>query len=205
MKKVLLLLIASLTFCGTIIAQHESHWADFVSGLYRDQLPVVAFVQIDNNFITADDNWADLEIAAFVDGNCRGHQFMIDETNLGDPYPWVMVGVFYNTPGETVTFKMYDHSSGIEYDDCICNITPLTGEKHVELYYDYDDAVILNFATPAPTSFIKRIIGYGEGEGRYYLIAPPIDDVDPAEIEGMITEDEANYDLFWFDQTEALE
>ena len=56
-----------------------------------------------------------------------------------------------------------------------------------------------------PATFTKEITGYGEGDGGYYLIAPPIDDVNPAEIDGMIATPAGNYDFYWFDQTQNLE
>ena len=195
----------SLASSKATSSEPESHWSDFVSSQYKDQLPVVSFIQLDGNFITAESNWEDLEIAAFVNGECRGHAFMHNETEYGDPYPHVMVGVFYNNPDEVVTFKMYDHSTGIEYDNCISNMELLSGHEHVELYFDYDEAVVLNYITPDTPVFTKDIIGYGEGNGRYYLIATPIDDMNPTDVEGMIAEVEDDYDLYWFDQTQDLE
>ncbi|MBR6877963.1 MAG: fibronectin type III domain-containing protein [Bacteroidales bacterium] len=195
----------SLASSKAISSEPESHWSDFVSSQYKDQLPVVSFIQLDGNFITAESNWEDLEIAAFVDDECRGHAFMHDETEFGDPYPHVMVGVFYNNPDEAVTFKMYDHSTRIEYDNCISNMELLTGHEHIELYFDYDEAVVLNYISPVTPVFTKDIIGYGEGKGRYYLIATPIDDMNPTDVEGMIAEVEDDYDLYWFDQTQDLE
>ena len=53
--------------------------------------------------------------------------------------------------------------------------------------------------------FTKEIIGYGEDTGHWYLIASPVDDDDPAEVEGMIANTEDNFDLYRFDQTEELE
>jgi hypothetical protein len=49
----------------------------------------------------------------------------------------------------------------------------------------------------------KEITGYGESEGKWYLIANPLEDVvNPAEIEGMIPtiSDDVNYDLYAYEQ-----
>lgn len=48
--------------------------------------------------------------------------------------------------------------------------------------------------------FTKAITGYQNGAGRYYLIASPIDDVDPTDVEGMIADHAENYDLYYFQQ-----
>ena len=64
MKKLLSTLIVSFVFCGAIFAQevnpmeYESHWADvFYVGDYEDQDGIVAFIQIDGNYITPEDSW----------------------------------------------------------------------------------------------------------------------------------------------------
>ena len=56
-------------------------------------------------------------------------------------------------------------------------------------------------------TFTKVINGYGTNDGGYYLIASPIDGVNPAEIDGMILTGDGvqNYDFYWFDQTEEDE
>ena len=199
MKKAFLLLIASLAFGGAIFAQHESHWADFNTHDYPFNMPTVGFVQINGSFITASDNWDDLEIGAFVGDVCRGHAFMVDETEDGDPYPYFQVGIYYYTGNDEVSFKLYDHSTGIEYGDCIPSITILTGELHNELYFNYDEAVVLNFVSGQ--TFTKDITAYTENGG-YYLIASPIGEVDPENVENMLAN---SYDLYWFDQSQELE
>ena len=56
--------------------------------------------------------------------------------------------------------------------------------------------------TPQYT-FYKDIVGYGEdtNPGGYYLIASPVDDIDPEDVTGMT---DGNFDLYWFDQSEEL-
>ena len=51
--------------------------------------------------------------------------------------------------------------------------------------------------------FTKEIAGYGQGKGNYYLIASPLaDDTDPELVGNMLAN---SYDLYAFDQSEALE
>ena len=65
MKKVLLTLIVSLAFCGSVFS-HESHWSDFDYHDYQTHADLMAFVSIDNNMISLTDNYADFEVGAFV-------------------------------------------------------------------------------------------------------------------------------------------
>ena len=44
-----------------------------------------------------------------------------------------------------------------------------------------------------------EVVGYGDSEGGYYLIASPVT-VDPDDVEGMT---DGSFDLYWFDQTAA--
>ncbi len=148
MKKSLLILFVLLASCSLAFAQqHESHWSDFDYHDFENHALLVAFVQIDGNFITTEDNWADIEVAAFVDGICRGHMFMDDETYMGDPYPTLQLSIHYNIDyeGEEVTFKMYDHSTGMEYEGWSCNYGIFTGDEHFEVWYDPQIGAVLNF------------------------------------------------------------
>ena len=202
------------------LEQHESHWADdfdeIYNNPYEDHSDVIAFVQIDGDFVTENNNWADLEIAAFVGEVCRNHKFIVNNMETyGDPYPVIELPIHYTNSNEVVTFKMFDHSKGIEYD--ICNtyylnedstldpITILTGEDHFEQWDYVNSGVVLSFTSPVPTTFTKEIIGYGDGDDHYYLIATPIDNMNPADVDGMITDTAMNYDLYWFNQSEDLE
>ena len=76
--------------------------------------------------------------------------------DYGDPFP-ILDGapICYNTAGEEVSFKMYDHINGVLYDDCtvIYNDSPLTiytGEDHMEGWIDPENPVFLCFTTPEP-------------------------------------------------------
>jgi len=217
-----MLLIVSFAFCGLTFAQaesdtYESHWKDdFYGGDYEDQFPTVAFIKIDGNFVTADGNWEDLEVAPFVGDECRGHTFLEDYTEeYDDPYPVIQLSIYCNNPGEEVTFKMFDHANQIEYTECeiFLNEEPLiiyTGEDHLEEYdwFETETSVILSFTSPdtppiTTVTLEKTIEGYGEEDGHYYFIASPFDGMATADVEGLITD--TDYDLYFFDQNEEDE
>ena len=201
MKKVLLVLIAAFAIMGSSYAQ-ESHWSDFNLYDYQFNLPVVGFVQVNGDYVTGEGNWESLEIGAFVGGECRGHMFMSYYPDDGDPYPIFELSLYYTNRGEAVTFSLYDHSTGTLYENCTPNMEIVTGEEHVELYFDYDEAVVLDFVEES-TSYTRDIIGYGEENNHWYLIASPIGTVNPTEVGMLINED--GYDLYSFDQSQVLE
>ncbi len=191
-------MIASLAFCGSIFAQ-TTHWPDFNYNDYEGYDVLVAFIKIDNNFITRD-NYANFEVGAFVGDEVRGHGFLTDEEENEEenyPYPIIESSVYYDNSGEEVSFKLYDHANGKEYDIFTSNIAIRTGEDHIELYFNYDNAVILSFFTP---TFTKDITGYRGGEGGYYLIASPIGDVSPEDVDQIFAN---TYDLYRFNQAAA--
>ena len=192
MKKVILTLIMTLTIGGSIFAQ-ETHWPGFDWHAFRQPEALIANVQIDGNYITQDMDFASIEICSFVGDEQRGYDgFMLYYD--GDPYPIVETSIYFTTPGETVSFKMFNHATGIEYD--ICTTIPetiLTGVANG----DYENPVILNFTS----SFTKEISAYTENGG-YYLIASPIGSVNPVDVGQMLTN---NYDLYYFDQTKDKE
>ena len=154
MKKILLTLFAALAFCGSVSAQFELHWGDcfhpWDNNPYEEQKPLVAFIQIDEEYVSEQDNWEALEIAYFVNGECRGHDFLNYYPDEGDSYPILEGAIYYDNTNEEVTFKLFDHATGVEYEACSPNISITTGEDHVELYFNYDEAVVLNFTSPGP-------------------------------------------------------
>ena len=189
MKKVVLLLIASLAFYGSIFAQQESHWEptnDSLSRAYDNWGLIVANVQIDNNTITSD-NYLGFEICAFVGDTVRGHCFL--KYYDGDQYPVTELPVYYKKANEVVAFKLYDHGNEKEYDNFTCSVEYVTGDD----YYDYFNPVVISFFTP---TFTKDITGYNTGGG-YYLIASPIGDVNPGDVDQIFAN---TYDLYRFNQ-----
>ena len=218
-------MIVSLACCGSIFAQYESHWPDFHYPNFTFQTPCVAAIEIDGEIVTAEnhpDNWNALEIAFFVGDECRGAgenygqytpevnyltNYYVEE--YGDPFP-VIDGapVYYDNAGEMVTVRMYDHYNGIEYNECTITLEGepyviLTGEDNDQGWFDPENPIILHFTSPAATSFTLDIVGYGDNDGGYYLIASPInEETEPSVENGFLTD---TYDLYYFDQAESDE
>lgn len=204
MKKLFLTVIVSLAFCGAIFAQHTSFWNDFSQAWFEGHNDVVSFIKIDGVFVETDFHWADLEIASFSNGECRGHAFMINDP--ADDHPSVQIPVYVNPSdvGNPVIFNLYDHTTGIEYTACTTYIsgtegTVVTGQDYIGLWWDPDLAVVLDFTTP-PT-FTKDIAGYTtltNPAGGYYLLASPVRKMDPEFVNDMLSNE---YDLYWFNQS----
>ncbi len=207
MKRFILTMVVSLVLSGTMFSQTQtSHWPEWTKLSTYDVLN--AFVKIDGAFVEGEDDYSNLELAAFVNDQCRYSAFMDYFPDYGDPYPIVdmMIWRGLDETGSTVTFKMYDHEKNIEYIVCTPNKDIVLGVHHKEIFDgDYDDGVILNFTTP---SLEKEIVGYGtdydpetNANAHYYLIASPVTgNVAPAQDNGFIPAT-GGYDLFYFDQT----
>ena len=192
MKKVILFLIAYLGFFGASFAQsYESHWSNFNPDIYEQPGVIIANVKIDNNLVSGTDNWSVIEIGAFVNDTVRGHAFMVYEPQFGDPYPILQLLIYFNVDkvGDVVTFKLYDHNNGKEYDYCISSVSIYSGQDII----NYDNPIVLSFFT----TFTKDISACSE-EGGFYLIASPIGEVSPEDVINMVSND---YDLYYFDQT----
>jgi len=132
---------------------YETHWPDFNFHEYEFNKPLVAAIRIDGSIINYDDfTWPDFEVAAFVGDECRGTAFLEGryvEDGI-DPYPVIEMPVYYTTPGDEVTFKLFNHYAGTEYDTYV--FTPstdiLTGESHAEYNSEDEAFVILNLTAP---------------------------------------------------------
>ena len=203
MKKLLLTLIVALALSGTIFAQ-SSHWSDFNSHLFMTQRPAVGFVMIDGSYIEHESNWADIEVAAFVGDQCRGHAFLVSYPD-DDDYPIFDIAVYYTTANEDFTFRLFDHANNKEYTNCVSNMELHTGTSYNQYYisYEINDAVILQFTSEEPGEvFRTHIHGYGTGEGYYYLIGTPIGDVAATEVDSLLY---GQYDLYYFDPTGTID
>ena len=192
MKKVLITLIATFAFCGSIFAQqYESHWPDFNMNAYEDHTDLYARVQIDGDFVGTD-NYEAMEVAAFVDGELRGATFM----HSGDPV-YVMARIYINYRSDinkVATFKLYDHANNYEYDVYTSDRVIEAFPENIFEYQDLNNPVILSFFH----AYYKEITAYS-GNGGYFLIASPLNqEVAPGDVLNMISN---NYDLYAFDQS----
>ncbi len=220
MKKFLLTLIASIAFCGSILAQDDvwnplglkSYWSDFDYHAYMDQKGFVAAISIDGEIVSVDTpDFEALELAAFVNiggvEQCRGvvmflYPGYVEE--YGDPYITIDgCAIYYTTPGDELHFKMYDHANGILYTDYTVSwmgesyTEPIvTGEWYVQGWDDPENPLILNFTTPEMPEHVK-LIDPIDGDGNYYLVATPVGQRNPSEVGGMLDSD---YDLYYFNE-----
>ena len=220
MKKLLLTIIAALAFCGSAMAQEgmnpknwPNHYGDHDVNL-EDSDWIVAFVQIDGEYVTIDDNWQDLQIGPFVSGEYRGggdastiqgflwDEYYYDEPDWVIPYPVAEIEVWYTNSGEDVTFQLYDHSTGMTYTDyqvtMLSNYKTGDGDFYDIYMYDYDNAVIFNFATPATEAITLDIPA-----NQWNLIASPVGTKSVTEIDNLRKDN--NYDFYYFDQAQELE
>ena len=214
MKKLLLTLIVSFSFCGSVFSQYGTHWPDFAY-IWQNNTGITAAFAINGHVYTVDDEgWDALEVGFFVGDEQRGVSFL-DRDNVdayGDPYPITPgAGIGYNDPGEAVTFKLYDHAHGVLYETCEVTYMgePLSIITGVEDFNEYMyawmvepyDPIILNFTS---SGYTKHIVGYSADYNQenpndhYYLIASPLaENITPSTITGMT---EGTYDLYYFDQ-----
>ena len=145
MKRKLILFVASLLFSGILYAQ-DFHWADFDYHDYTRPMIVISRVQFDGEF----QNRANIEVAAFVGDELRGRSFMFEPfpgTAIGGQY-FAYAPCYYNSQGETFTFKAYDHAAGLEYDICP---TQLVGQD--DGYGSVEEPIILNFSRTVEPSY----------------------------------------------------
>lgn len=205
MKKLLLALIVSLGFCGSIFAQSNNpNWGDFD----QCEMPTACYGYVAINGVIVDydyEGFDQLEVAAFIDGNLRGHFFLAD---LGDPHPTMECTVqhYLNETNKTITFQMYDHGRDIFYENCETNMPTITFEDHFEVW-DWlpdDECLIFNFILEQE-GYTLEIDAYNNEDnpkGNYYLISSPVGAVQAKNVEGLRT---PNFDFYSFDQAQELE
>lgn len=187
MKKLIVLLAA----CMASSMLFANHWVSENPGNYSLVMALNGIIQINGVEQTSDQ----LELGAFCNGECRGSQ-------MASVFPftgrYIIMLSIDGENGDQITFKLYDHSLGQELN--------LTSPDAVTFNNDglgsYFEPYVLNFTGSATQTYNLPIAGYGASAGGYYLIAPPIDIVNPAEIEGMTTGD---YDLYYFDESKEQE
>ena len=195
MKKYLFILIVSLLFGGSLFAQGTHHWT-FNDADFEANMSVAFWVTLDGNYLgnTAIQPGGydyDIEIAAFVDDDCRMSTFLFSVAPTLHLY--VMNSVHFSLAGEPVSFKMYIHSTGKEYD--MCDFTTTVSENGCG---SIDDPIIL----PFHTYFTKDITHYTGTSDHYYLIASPVGEVSPENVTDMLS---SSYDLYYYDQTKEKE
>ena len=112
MKKILFF-IAALLLCGTMKAQDYHYTYDFHD--YESNFPLIGEVYLNGEVLAS----PSIEIAAFVGDQVRGSEFLLEADPVNYPGRYfVWLGISYTNTGETITFRMYDHATSIEYTDC---------------------------------------------------------------------------------------
>lgn len=189
MKKIVLILTACIL--STMLFS-QTHWTPVSSGT-PGSMVLIGKIQINGIDQTSDQ----LELGVFCGDECRGacvaHLF-----DFIQPAYYMVDPMVYGDAGNSYTFKLYDHGQNHELDLTSPETITFTENGYGNVFTPY----ILNFTGDATQTYTLAISGYGNSAGGYYLIAPPIDNVDPAEIEGMT---DGDYDLYYFDQSEELE
>ena len=143
MTKKIMLFIAALLLCGTMQAQNY-HWS-YNYHDYESNFPLIGEVYINDEVVAS----SDFEIAAFVGDQVRATELLLEADPVNFPghyYAWL--GVAYNNAGETVIFKLYDHSTGTEYDNCSTTVV-----TNANGYGEMDDPVIIEFTVEEPISY----------------------------------------------------
>ena len=129
---------------------------------------------------------------------CRGAA-LVNMNYYNNFHHYFYLPTIYGISGEEMTFKLYNSDTGEE----LLTTDEFSFVPNGRLGF-YNNPHFINFtpATPQPQTFTLDITGYGTTAGNYYLIAPPFDNINPAEVVGMTSGD---FDLFYFDQAESLE
>ena len=196
MKRKYFFLLTTMLIYSVVNAQENHYTYNYHD--FAHKITVVAQININGVEQTS----SDYEIGAF-DGTTVTGSARIGEYG-SNHYHRAYFAIFYNT-GYDATFKLYNHATGEELTDCTITYQgePLTFVWEDENGYGTNKKpVIFNFVTTSTQTFTKEITGYGSGTGNWYLIAPPIDEVSPTDVENMTSN---AFDLYWFDQTEDLE
>ena len=193
MKRKIFLILVALLVCGSISAQQQKY--TFNTHDYKYNMLIVAQIKI--NGVEQISN--SIELGAFCVKNgqssTRGSHRIEPITQGADTYYRAWIQVYSNSYSDTFTFKIWNHETNSEMDNC-------------SVVVEFDDGIqgtntnpiVINFVTIQ--TFTKPIIGYDPDpnvKDRYYLIASPIGTVSPENVQNMINSN--GYDLYYFDQT----
>lgn len=140
MKKLLFTMFALLS----VMAINAQDWTGPSGNDYQTSTPIYLLVKVNGVVATSNDG---LEVAAFINGECRAVTFTYDAnaSNL------LTLRVWGNPDevGQTITFKVFDHLYGLLYS--FSNTVPFTGETVAEVPYE------LNIDRPTGVSITNPI------------------------------------------------
>ena len=189
MKK-LMLTMACVILAGVSFA---NHWTPIGGTQYNMTMSGIILIDGVEQMNTT------LEVGAFCGDECRGS--MLPEFFPPSAQYVVSLTVVSNQmSGEEITFRLYDHATQQELD--LVSVNDITFESNA-IIGTLGDWYEFSFIAPSSTqTYTLPITGFGESNGNYYLIAPPFDNINPAEVEGMT---DNVFDLYYFDQSQTLE
>ena len=195
MNRKVFFFIAALVICSSISAQEQHYPVNphaFGNNMnFKGRILINGIEQQSN----------DIEIGAFNGNTITGSKRI--ECFGTNQYYRINMLIYGTNENYEVSFKLYNHQTGEELDNCI--ITTAEGEPCTVIwendgsYGTFKNSINLNFVSGQ--AFTKDIAAYTENGG-YYLIASPIGEVDPENVENMLAN---SYDLYWFDQSQELE
>lgn len=190
MKKLLVFLFAC--FASVTLFAQTTHWTmDTGHGVAGTNMIMYADLYIDGTFV---DDPSQYEIGVFdQDGRCRGAK-LPQLIPVPTPHYLYMITIKGNT-GFSYTYRLWDHSTDSEL--------LYTPEPEAEIYFEGGkkwgtptEPFVLNFISSSDITVSRDISGYGDAtNGKYYLIASPIDNLDPTTVSPMT---EGEFDLYAF-------
>ena len=186
-----------------MFAANEHYTADKTNCQFATKLNCIMY--IDGVLQGDNEGFGDnMEIVAFdQNGLCRGAKRPLWNRVIN---AWYYQMQLWGFEGLCYTFMVYDNETGemlpIEFEN-----VEFGQEIYAPTFCWQGNIVIgngtstpahINFTSPVQEPYTLDIIGYGEGEGGYYLIASPVtDNITPSADNGFITD---TYDLYYFDQ-----
>lgn len=197
-RKLLIITVLTLIFGTTSAQQHYQ----FNYHQFEHSWSAIVQIQIDGVEQTS----TDIELGAF-DGETVTGSGRIEDSQTSTTYYRVYMTIWFNNVYET-SFKIYNHGTGEELSNC--EITYLGEPYTIELVDDQyigsnKKPLVLNFKTSQ--TFTKEIAGYGDGGGKWYLIASPVEgSIAPSEVTNLLGQQIQesnlyNYDLYRFNQS----
>ena len=190
MKKLLVFLFAC--FASVALSAQTTHWTmDTGHGVAGTNMIMYANLYFDGTLV---DDPSQIEIGVFdQDGRCRGAK-LPNLIPVPSPHYLYMITIKGNE-GFTYTYRLWDHSSDSELfytPNPEQEITFVGGKKWGSATAPF----VLDFITTANVTVSRNISGYGDAtNGKYYLIASPIDDLDPTAVTSMT---DGEFDLYTF-------
>lgn len=199
MKSRLFLLLTAMLICGLSNAQYQNHYQMPTYG-YENNMTFRAKICIDGVEQQSENV---IEIGAFNGNTVSDSKFV--KSFGSNHYYRVNMTIGGGSSSYELTFKLYDHENEVELVDY--TITDPEGNPCEGITWQndanlgtYKNPYVLNFISS--NTYTKTILGYTGDKDHYYLLASPIGNVSPANVENMLAN---SYDLYYFDQTQDLE